>query len=151
MLGKENLPLQCQFLSQVHQLSIDRLRNARENLEFAEAYFVMFGQFVRNNLNLIRESRISVEPMLDLGKLTVLSHTLHPVHISIFVMFWLHFLAVPILSYAEAPMLKAGIYFVTICVEKADKNNPDIRDYFLRHGAALTHKMILAAGNSHRI
>ncbi|CAG7822953.1 unnamed protein product [Allacma fusca] len=120
MIGKENLGMQCRFLAQIHSLSIDRLKNARDNLEFAESYFIMLAQFIKNDLNLVKESQIPIEPMLDL--------------------------AIDTLAYSEAPMLKAGIYFVTVCVEKADENNPGLSQYLKLHGPRITHKIVISVG-----
>lgn len=58
------------------------------------------------------------------------------------------FLAMSILNYAEAPLLKAGIYFVSVTLEQAGSLIPPLVDFYRSRGPLLLHTLILGIGKS---
>ena len=56
------------------------------------------------------------------------------------------FAAIEIMNYSEVHLLKAGIYFLQISIDKAAVLNPPLVNYFRAEGYNLIRKILLGIG-----
>jgi len=67
MLGKDNMGIQIQFLSEMHHLSLVPLKTTKD-LEFTENYLHLIAQLVRSNTDLVNTSTIQLDILLQICK-----------------------------------------------------------------------------------
>jgi len=68
MIGRENFHTQCQFLQEMHSLAQPCLKNPRDNLDFAESYFMFIASLVKSHTELVNASAINLNFMLAMCK-----------------------------------------------------------------------------------